>query len=146
MTATCPLHQVEMQEKEGQYGPFYSHIVEGQGYCNGKKINPFKGPQTPAKPSEPQRPLASPPAKKTEEWTDAEKSKQITRLTLAKTFIHQGVDFDNAVVNMDLKKWVDWVYTGEIPTIINPKALKTNTKAKIDDEPLDIDYSEIDDE
>lgn len=43
MNVTCPIHNVPMYEKEGQYGVFFSHKTddpdyEGQkGYCNGKK-------------------------------------------------------------------------------------------------------------
>ncbi len=42
-------------------------------------------------------------------WSDEEKSRQIARLTLAKTFINAGVDYDNAVKNADLLKWEKYV-------------------------------------
>lgn len=38
----CDLHNVMMQEKNGEYGPYYSHIIPDVGFCNGKKITPFK--------------------------------------------------------------------------------------------------------
>jgi len=41
-----------------------------------------------------------------------EKNEQIARLTLAKSFIQAGVDFDNAVKNNDLDKWTKWVLEG----------------------------------
>jgi len=42
------------------------------------------------------------------------KDEQIARLTLAKSFIQAGIDFDNAVKNNDLVKWTKWVTTGEV--------------------------------
>lgn len=42
VTAKCPIHDVPMYEKEGQYGPFWSHkttdenYAGSKGYCNGK--------------------------------------------------------------------------------------------------------------
>src|SRR3990167_7208445 len=42
------------------------------------------------------------------------KDEQIARLTLAKSFIQAGLDFDNAVKNNDLAKWTKWVTTGEV--------------------------------
>lgn len=44
------------------------------------------------------------------EWGDEEKSRQIARLSLAKTFIQAGVDYDNAVLNGDLEKWENYVF------------------------------------
>jgi hypothetical protein len=41
------------------------------------------------------------------------KDDQITRLTLAKSFIGQGIDFENAVQNNDLDKWLNWVLGNE---------------------------------
>ena len=122
MTAQCPLHAVEMEEKNGQYGIYYSHIVENQGYCNGKKITPFKGPQAPAKPAMPVdkvEDFKKELGRSESTWSDEEKSKQITRLTLAKSFIQANSDFDNAVVNMDLEKWVNWIFSGKIPADVN---------------------------
>ena len=40
---------------------------------------------------------------------EKEKGVQITRLTLAKSFIQANVDFDNAKENNDLEKWTEWV-------------------------------------
>ena len=112
MTAQCPIHNTEMQSKEGPYGVYYSHTVDGEGYCNGKKITPFKGPQAPARPAM--------PVNKVEKrelgmsvWSDEEKSRQIARLSLAKTFIQSGVDYDNAVLNGDLEKWEKYVFNEE---------------------------------
>ena len=42
------------------------------------------------------------------------KDEQIARLTLAKSFIQAGLDFDNAVKNNDLEKWTKWITTGEV--------------------------------
>ena len=114
------MHQVDMEEKDGQYGTYYSHTIQDVGYCNGKKITPFKGTPAPTRPT-------SPPAQTsvaTSDWSDQEKSKQITRLTLAKTYIQQAVDFDNAVANADLEKWVDWIFTGKVGD--TAKKLKPN--------------------
>jgi hypothetical protein len=41
MTADCPIHNVEMEQKEGQFGVYFSHNLP-LGYCNGKKVTPFK--------------------------------------------------------------------------------------------------------
>jgi hypothetical protein len=32
----CSIHQVQMKERKGKYGPFYSHMTPN-GWCNGKK-------------------------------------------------------------------------------------------------------------
>jgi len=32
----CAIHQVQMKERKGKYGPFYSHMT-ANGWCNGKK-------------------------------------------------------------------------------------------------------------
>ena len=50
------------------------------------------------------------PMKKTD-WE--RKDRRISRLTLAKTLISAGVDFDNARKNNDLEKWEKWIWTGE---------------------------------
>src|SRR3990167_21643 len=50
------------------------------------------------------------PMKKTD-WE--RKDRRISRLTLAKSFISAGVDFDNARKNNDLEKWEKWIWTGE---------------------------------
>jgi hypothetical protein len=42
LNAICPIHNVGMEQKNGQFGPYWSHRIEGAGYCNGKKITPFK--------------------------------------------------------------------------------------------------------
>lgn len=42
LTSTCPIHNVPMEQKDGQYGMYWSHRIEGTGYCNGKKVTPFK--------------------------------------------------------------------------------------------------------
>lgn len=121
MTAICPIHSVEMIEKEGQFGAYYSHTIPDQGYCNGKKITPFKSPQASGTPARPPAQSAYAQAKQDltgeDTWSDKLKSEQITRLTIAKTFIQGAVDFDNAVKNADLKKWYDWVLTGKITTM-----------------------------
>lgn len=44
LVGICPLHGVRMEEKDGQYGPYFSHKAT-DGYCNGRKITPFKRPQ-----------------------------------------------------------------------------------------------------
>lgn len=45
LTATCPLHEnTLMDEKDGMYGVYFSHTIPNVGYCNGKKITPFKKP------------------------------------------------------------------------------------------------------
>ena len=31
----CGIHQVQMKERKGKYGPFYSHMTPN-GWCNGK--------------------------------------------------------------------------------------------------------------
>lgn len=41
MIATCPIHNTSMEEKSGQFGTYFSHKT-ADGYCNGKKITPFK--------------------------------------------------------------------------------------------------------
>lgn len=41
----CVIHGIAMEEKNGQYGIYYSHTIQGAGYCNGTKITPFKKPQ-----------------------------------------------------------------------------------------------------
>lgn len=41
LTSTCPIHGVPMQQKNGQYGTYWSHMTT-DGYCNGKKITPRK--------------------------------------------------------------------------------------------------------
>lgn len=41
----CELHNVAMVEKTGQYGTYYSHMIQNVGFCDGKKIKPFKQPQ-----------------------------------------------------------------------------------------------------
>lgn len=38
----CPLHNQPMQAKDGEFGPYHSHIIKDVGFCNGKKITPFK--------------------------------------------------------------------------------------------------------
>lgn len=38
----CPLHDDPMELKSGQYGDYFSHTIPNVGYCNGKKITPFK--------------------------------------------------------------------------------------------------------
>ena len=43
---------------------------------------------------------------------EKEKGVQITKLTLAKSFIQANVDFDNAKQNNDLEKWTAWVLKG----------------------------------
>ena len=43
---------------------------------------------------------------------DREKNEQIARLTLAKSFIQAGVDFDTARKENDLEKWIAWVLKG----------------------------------
>lgn len=41
----CVIHpESEMEEKTGQYGTYFSHQIKDVGYCNGKKITPFKTP------------------------------------------------------------------------------------------------------
>lgn len=35
LTAMCSIHNTEMDEKDGKYGPFFSHRTE-DGWCNGK--------------------------------------------------------------------------------------------------------------
>jgi len=39
LTSICPIHNVEMEEKNGQYGPYFSHRV-AEGWCNGRRIKP----------------------------------------------------------------------------------------------------------
>lgn len=36
MTATCPIHNLEMTEKEGKFGSFWSHKMPDGSWCNGK--------------------------------------------------------------------------------------------------------------
>jgi hypothetical protein len=36
-TATCPIHNVEMEQKEGSYGTFWSHLLPNGSYCNGRQ-------------------------------------------------------------------------------------------------------------
>lgn len=122
LSSICPIHPgVQMESKEGQFGSYWSHRIEDVGYCNGKKITPFKTPQASGTPARPQS--QSSYDQKVQDltgvdtWSDKLKSEQITRLTLAKTFINGAVDFDNAVKNMDLEKWYQWVLTGKIKTI-----------------------------
>ncbi len=42
LTSICPTHNVEMQPKTGMYGTYWSHTIPEVGFCNGKKITPFK--------------------------------------------------------------------------------------------------------
>ena len=58
MTVTCPLHNVEMEEKTGQFGAYWSHKTE-DGYCNGKRVKPFSFSPTPA-PAQPGLPGTPP--------------------------------------------------------------------------------------
>lgn len=47
LTANCPIHPNEiMTEKQGQYGPFFSHKTD-DGWCNGK----VKGENSYSRPS-----------------------------------------------------------------------------------------------
>lgn len=49
MSAQCPIHDEPMSERDGQYGPFWSHRTTDatypKGWCNGK---PPKGESFPA--------------------------------------------------------------------------------------------------
>lgn len=38
----CPLHDTPMVAKEGNFGTYHSHIIQNVGFCNGRKITPFK--------------------------------------------------------------------------------------------------------
>ena len=40
--ATCPIHNVELEAKTGQFGNYWSHTIPNVGFCDGKKIKPFK--------------------------------------------------------------------------------------------------------
>lgn len=51
LSAICPLHQEEMEEKDGQYGPYFSHRTD-DGYCNGKRVKPYtNGGYQPTRPA-----------------------------------------------------------------------------------------------
>lgn len=131
MEAICPIHNEQMFEREGKYGSFWSHKTEDSnynGWCSGKppknavtKTAAYQNFEAVGNHIKETANLDPDPdwIKETDEkpraWSDEEKSKQITRLTLAKSFIQANSDFDNAVVNMDLEKWVDWIFSGEIP-------------------------------
>lgn len=45
LDSTCPIHNVEMQQKTGKFGNFWSHFVQtptGNFWCDGKKLKPAK--------------------------------------------------------------------------------------------------------
>jgi hypothetical protein len=69
---TCPLHQVPLFGKEWNGTMLYSHIIKDVGFCNGKKITPFK-PQVSPQPSLPQQPLTPPITREPLEAPDWEK-------------------------------------------------------------------------
>lgn len=37
----CQIHGIPMEQKIGQYGPYWSHTT-ADGYCNGTTVKPFK--------------------------------------------------------------------------------------------------------
>lgn len=37
LTAMCPIHKIKMVSKMGQYGEFWSHLLEDGKWCNGKQ-------------------------------------------------------------------------------------------------------------
>jgi len=39
----CPIHGVEMEAKNGKYGPFHSHKLENGSWCNGKAAKAPEG-------------------------------------------------------------------------------------------------------
>lgn len=113
MTISCPVHLSEMRmipagiskKTNKPYKAFYVCSTEG---CT------EKGPAPQVEVKEPFDKGYSVPRQQ-EVFTDRDKSSQIARLTLAKTFIQAGVDFDNAVKNNDLEKWELYVMTGKSP-------------------------------
>jgi len=42
------------------------------------------------------------------------KDEMIARIAISKEFIKRGEDFDNAVLNSDLEKWMHFVLTGKL--------------------------------
>lgn len=100
VTAVCPLHGVQMEEKTGQYGSFWSHRTP-EGFCDGKKIKPFKNP-TGAYYS----PVATSPATREPIKDDSEKAKQAQavwdakdRQSLAQTAMKSSSEIIAALIN-----------------------------------------------
>ena len=121
MSIKCPVHDFEMRlipagisKKTGKpYQAFYVCSVEG---CKEKGPAPevetkeafdegYKAPPSKVKLLGVEEPMTK------AEWK--EKDYQIARLTLAKTFIQSGVDYDTALKNNDLEKWYRWITTGK---------------------------------
>ena len=126
MTNFCTIHQAELTERtskdkfddEGNPKTYWAHIKPEGGLCFGEGVGKSmrKASVEPAQPSLVDeaistfnKSLGSP---KEDVMTKAdwrEKDDRIARLTLAKTFIQAGIDYDNAVLNGDLDKWEIYV-------------------------------------
>lgn len=117
----CSLHETELNRTTKNKGvPYHWIEKDNSNYSNmcygdqGKSttIN-TKTSETVEKPQLKLEATEDPDKMSKDEW--AEKDKRIARLTLAKTFIQAGVDFDNAVQNADLLKWEKYIQTGKVP-------------------------------
>lgn len=105
MNAICPLHNVGMIEKEGQYGPYFSHTIQGAGYCNGKKITPFKVPQAASAGA----PIPSLPKPRDYEAEGRGK----VRFGFAIEAYKAGKLLDNTTMS-EINRWTDYVMDGNL--------------------------------
>lgn len=113
MLAPCPLHDgIQMEEKDGQYGIYFSHRIEGVGYCNGKRITPFRVKPTPIETT--REPLAGSSPK--ERDYDAEARGKI-RFGFIKAKIHFNglTKLTNEQVNL-INDYTEYSMTGIYPS------------------------------
>lgn len=109
----CPLHNLTMQEKNGEYGVYHSHILKDVGFCNGKKIKPFAPKpeiaglsNVPGLPEEVREPI------KQRDY-DAEARGKIRSLFIESRIIKQGLTPLTDEEKAALKQLVEIAMTGE---------------------------------
>lgn len=95
----CPIHQVEMIEKSGQFGTYYSHTIPDVGFCNGKKITPFKKANDES-PTPPPQPLPPQPDFKPNPPSDKEVWDAKDRQSMAQTAIRASAEIVVALINI----------------------------------------------
>lgn len=110
MNAYCEIHTIEMREFSKGGNTWYSHKLIDGTWCNGKPKPGYTKTEAMQEAVQKESDVDSEVMRKSD-WEL--KDKRIAKIAIAKSFISQGVDFDNAMANADLEKWFDWVWNDE---------------------------------
>lgn len=114
----CSLHNVIMPGKNHpEYGMMYSHIIPAVGFCNGKRIKPFK-PQgaAPAVPTPIQPPLTREPLE-APDWDKIAEGKVRHGVVVA-MIEHGGIEALKGKLPA-IKKITEYIMTGEYLEEVN---------------------------